>query len=50
MADRAYYRTIAEINPTKFYQSKKKIKAGVTNGVNTVKEKIAGDSDEKKQQ
>lgn len=39
---RSFYRTIAEINPTKFYQSKKKIKEGVTDGVEAVKEKVTG--------
>ena len=34
--------TIAEINPTKFYQSKKKIKEGVSEGFEAVKEKVTG--------
>lgn len=38
----SFYRTIAEINPTKFYNSKKKIKEGVTEGFQAVKEKITG--------
>ena len=38
----SFYRTIAEINPTKFYNSKKKIKEGVTEGFQAVKEKVTG--------
>ena len=38
----SFYRTIAEINPTKFYQSKKKIKEGVSEGFEAVKEKVTG--------
>lgn len=34
---RSFYRTIFEINPTKFYQSKKKIKSKVDEGVDAVK-------------
>ena len=39
---RSFYRTIAEINPSKFYSSKKKIKEGVTEGFQAVKEKVTG--------
>ena len=39
---RAFYRTIAEINPSKFYSSKKKIKEGFTEGFQAVKEKVTG--------
>lgn len=34
---RSFYRTIAEINPSKFYQAKKKVKEGVNKGVDAVK-------------
>ena len=34
---RSFYRTIAEINPSKFYQAKKKVKAGLNKGVDAVK-------------
>ncbi|MGM9740413.1 MAG: hypothetical protein ACI3ZP_07385, partial [Candidatus Cryptobacteroides sp.] len=34
---RSFYRTIAEINPSKFYQAKKKVKAGLNKGVEAVK-------------
>ncbi len=39
---RAFYRTIGEVNPSKFYQAKKKIKEGVTEGYQAVKEKVTG--------
>lgn len=42
----SFYRTIAEINPTKFYNSKKKIKEGVTEGFQAVKEKVTGKGEE----
>ena len=35
---RSFSRTIAEINPTKFYQAKKKVKEGVTEGAAAVKD------------
>lgn len=34
---RSFYRTIAEINPSRFYQAKKKVKDGLNRGVETVK-------------
>lgn len=34
---RSFYRTIAEINPSKFYQAKKKVKDGLNKGVEAVK-------------
>ncbi len=39
---RSFYRTIAEVNPSKFYQAKKKVKEGVTEGYKAVKEKVTG--------
>ncbi|MGM9738271.1 MAG: hypothetical protein ACI3ZT_07675 [Candidatus Cryptobacteroides sp.] len=42
---RAFYRTIAEINPTKFYQAKKKVKEGISDGAQAVKEKFTGKSE-----
>ncbi|MGM9743433.1 MAG: hypothetical protein ACI3ZC_10275 [Candidatus Cryptobacteroides sp.] len=35
---RSFFRTIAEINPTRFYQAKKKVKEGVTEGAAAVKD------------
>ena len=35
---RSFSRTIAEINPTKFYQAKKRVKEGVTEGAAAVKD------------
>lgn len=34
---RSFYRTIAEINPSRFYQAKKKVKDGLNKGVEAVK-------------
>ena len=34
---RSFYRTIAEINPSKFYQAKKKVKDGLNKGVETIR-------------
>ncbi len=42
---KAFYRTIAEVNPSKFYQAKKKIKEGVTEGYQAVKEKVTGEAE-----
>jgi len=42
----AFYRTIQEVNPTELYQSKKKIKEGVTGTWKAVKKKVAGDGDD----